>query len=78
MFGQMRSLLVKVTMTSFCVQTGEGVKTGLKIAVILQESPLKRRNQSLDQGIEPLGVQIAFMMSFLELTNLFVQGGVML
>ena len=30
-------------MTSFCVQRGEGVKKGLKFAVILKESPLMER-----------------------------------
>ena len=45
--GQMRSVLVtmtsqyKVIMTSFCVQRGEGVKNGPKIAVILKVCPLK-------------------------------------
>ena len=36
--GKMRSVLV--TMTSFCVQRGEGVKKGQKIAVILKVCPL--------------------------------------
>ena len=36
----MRSVLV--TMTSFCVQRGEGVEKGSKIAVILKVCPLTR------------------------------------
>ena len=43
----------KVTMTSFCVQRGEGVKKGRKIAVILKVCPLKPINSLLNSHYLP-------------------------